>query len=188
MPFQQLSFNHIYNRCPMSQVTENPKSSAMHLACSWLTQSRERWLNQLRKWLMRNHSAGTVEGHRKVLSGFLKPDSLGLIHIILNNKREANSEPRVNRVETNTHNCKSRLQRMCWFTWGTHCCRVRVHMTGIFSPAATSIVSSLRNGKQKRHLRWKGLLLLPWNKQNNFLKSNFGYWLVIADLFIFAHL
>lgn len=52
---------------------------------------------------MRNHSAGTVEGHRKVLSGFLKPDSLGLIHIILNNKREANREPRVNRVETNTH-------------------------------------------------------------------------------------
>lgn len=52
---------------------------------------------------MRNHSAETVEGHRKVLSGFLKPDSLGLIHIILNNKREANSEPRVNKVETNTH-------------------------------------------------------------------------------------
>lgn len=42
---------------------------------------------------MRNHSAGTVGGHRKVLSGFLKPDSLGLIHIILNNKREASSEP-----------------------------------------------------------------------------------------------
>lgn len=55
---------------------------------------------------MRNHSAETVGGHRKVLSGFLKPDSLGLIHIILNNKREASSEPKLLiffRVETNTH-------------------------------------------------------------------------------------
>lgn len=181
MPFQQLSFNHIYNRCPMSQVTENPKSSAMHLACSWLTQSRERWLNQ-------REQLKVIGKYYQAFWSLTRSDwfissSTTKERLIVNPEWTEWKQ-----THTNTHNCKSGLQRMCWFTWGTHCCRVRVHMTGIFSPAATSIVSSLRNGKQKRHLRWKGLLLLPWNKQNNFLKSNFGYWLVIADLFIFAHL
>ncbi len=30
-------------------------------------------------------------------------------------------------------------------TWGTHSCRVKADITGVFSPAATTIVSSLRH-------------------------------------------
>lgn len=41
-----------------------------------------------------------------------------------------------------SHNYKE-TERTGGYTWGTHCCRVRVHVKGVFSPAATSIMSSL---------------------------------------------
>ncbi len=34
-------------------------------------------------------------------------------------------------------------------TWGTHSCGVKADITGVFSPAATTIVSSLR----QKHLK-----------------------------------
>lgn len=162
---QQVS--HVKCHCKSKGLCNAPGMQLTNKERRMMTQSAEEVTDE-------NHSAGMVGGHRKVLSGFLKLDSrrlnkrphikyLFLIHIISKTKDRLavniNSERKSYTCMQTHTTAKQVVESVLWYTWGTHCCRVRVHITSIFSPAATSIMCSLRKERKRGHFRCKGVFL-----------------------------